>query len=212
MTLAFLKIYLKDFLRLSNCYAMDTSTIYNRIFIFFHNDQFLFRKCADFLFTFVHQSGCWVALVKNSKSGFASLFQTSRCRLSKKQISCTCNALQKKTFPPLPNFPHILVKFTINSPLIFLSFLCGQLHSFLTNSFFQWLFIWKGSVTHRFLSGNIRFLQFSKKSSIFNLKFKNQHFKDGLKPWIKKSPWMLHCIETILAEITFVGISRIKSF
>ena len=46
------KIYLKYFSTLSNCYAVDTSTIYNRIFIFFHNDQFLFRKCADFLFYF----------------------------------------------------------------------------------------------------------------------------------------------------------------
>ena len=75
----------------------------------------------------------------------------------------------------LPNFPHILVKFTINSPLIFLSLICGQLHSFLTNSFFQWLFIWKGSVTHVFLSGNIVFLQFSK-----NLAFSIKSLKSSI--------------------------------
>ena len=55
ISINFYDIFIR-FSTLSNCYAVDTSNLYNRISIQFHNDQFLFRKCADFLFSLVQQS------------------------------------------------------------------------------------------------------------------------------------------------------------
>ena len=62
----------------------------------------LIKRCQHLLFTLLHEQKRKV--VKNCKSAPASLFQTSRCPLSKKQISSACAMRRKNLLGAL--FPY----------------------------------------------------------------------------------------------------------